>query len=197
MAARPEEGERVTMLEKLSWIFSIIGGVAAFIGIPALLWQRRLAQKLSTSQVLLAVDGALAAYADVHEKLRPGGLWERRGKVHPTDDELGRAEPYMGIFERIFIAVKAAQLKDEIVYELYGYRLANIWNNDRLVETKLQDAERKSRWKHLIALTYVVEAHCGTRLKGHTDGYFPAKLLGKRRAKRVRKRLNENQLGRS
>jgi hypothetical protein len=102
----------------------------------------------------------------------------------------------MGIFERVFIAVKAAQLEDETVDELYGYRLANIWNNDRLVETKLQDARLKFGWKHLIALTYVVEAHRGKRLKGHTDGYFPAELFGKRRAKHVRKRLKEAQLGR-
>jgi hypothetical protein len=42
----------------------------------------------------------------------------------------------MGVFERIFIAVAAGQVEDEVVDQLYGYRLANIWHNKKLVRVK-------------------------------------------------------------
>jgi len=180
--------------EKWSWFFSIVAGVVALIGFPAV-WlqlrvprqQRRDAERLSTSQVLLAADGVLAAYADVAEKLRPGGEWEQDSKKRPTEDELGLVEPYLGIFERIFIAVDAAQIEDEVVDQLYGYRLANIWKNERLVEVKLQHPTRRQEWKRLIALTYVVEAHRGRRLHGHTDTYFPSDLFDRRPAEYVQR----------
>ena len=134
-------------LEQWSWIASILGGLVALVGFPLVVWQLRVGRqqrsdsvRLSTSQVLLAADIVLANYANVAEKLRPGGEWAVDSKKRPCDDELALVEPYLGVFERIFIAVAAGQVADEIVDQLYGYRLANIWNNERLVELKLQNA---------------------------------------------------------
>ena len=74
------------------------------------------------NQVLLAADGVLANYADVAEKLRPGGEWAVDSTKRPRDDELGLVEPYLGIFERIFISVTVGQVEDEVADQLYGYR---------------------------------------------------------------------------
>jgi hypothetical protein len=189
----------IMTFEQWSWIASIAGSLIALVAFPMVVWQLHIGQqqrkdavRLSTSQVLLAADGVLASYAGIAEKLRPGGDWAIDSKNHPNDEELALVEPYLGVFERIFVAVAAGQLQGEIVDQLYGYRLANIWNNDRLVEAKLQNARLKHSWKRLIALTYVVEAHRARRLKGHTDRYFPEDLFDQRQAKYIRGRLQEN-----
>src|SRR5262249_43308286 len=173
---------RAVTLEQWSWVASIIAAVFALIGFPAVIvqlylgrQQRADAVRLSTSQVLLAADSVLTAHAEVAAKLRPRGEWHR-SDIHPDEDEMKLVEPYLGVFERIFIAVHAEQVSDEVLDELYGYRLKNIWSNVRLVEDKLQDDELKRSWKRLIALTYIVEAFRGQRLGGHTDNYFPSEL---------------------
>ena len=188
--------------EQWSWVASIVAGAVAVVGFPVVVWQlhvgrqQRLdAVRLSTSQVLLAADGVLANYADVAEKLRPGGEWAVDSTNRPRNHELALVEPYLGIFERIFISVTAGQVEDEIIDQLYGYRLANIWNNERLAGIKLQNPRLRDAWKRLIALTCVVEAHRGRRLAGHTDTYFPSDLFGRRRARYILERLEDHQLG--
>jgi hypothetical protein len=67
----------------------------------------------------------------------------------------------------------------------YGYRLANIWANQRIVDTKLQNDYLKKSWDGIIALTYVIEAHRGKPFPLHTDTYFPAGLFDRRSAHRI------------
>lgn len=67
-------------------------------------------------------------------------------------------EPYLGVFERIFIAYQAGQVDAETLDQLYGYRLSNIWAKQRIVDDKLQNNALKRYWKRLIALTYMLEA---------------------------------------
>ena len=50
---------------------------------------------------------------------------------------------------------------------------------------KLQDPHKRTQWARLIALTYVLEELKGSRFAGHTDGYFPAHLFGRRRAREI------------
>ena len=177
------------LLEELSWI-------AAVVGFPLLGWQlfvarsqRRDAIRLSTSQVLLAADAVLATHADVAAKLRGGDWAGEAGEVHPTDSELPLVEPYLGVFERIYIAYQAGQVDADTVDHLYGYRLYNIWANRRIVDTKLQHSARKKMWSRVIALTYVLEAHRGERMRLHTDAYFPEDLFDRRTARRIRQRV--------
>jgi hypothetical protein len=180
-------------LERWSYIASIVGGLIALIGFPLLSWQllvarsqRRDAIRLSTSQVLLAADAVLATHSEVARKLRPRGDWAGdAASVHPTDDELSLVEPYLGVFERIFIAYQAGQVDAKTLDQPYGYRLANIWANQRIVDTKLQNDYLKPFWSRIIALTYVVEAHRGKPFPLHTDSYFPADLFDRRSARKI------------
>lgn len=188
-------------LEWWSWIASIAAGLLAIVGFPVVVWQlhvgrqqRADAVRLSTSQVLLAADGILTAHADVAAKLRPRGDWHR-SETHPDADEMKLVEPYLGVFERIFIAVSAGQVADEVVDELYGYRLENIWCNPQIVKEKLQHYNRKYLWKRIIALTYTVEAFRGKRLEGHTDNYFPSELFDRHQTEYVHERLKQRQAG--
>ena len=180
-------------LEKWSYIAAIVGGLFAFIGFPFLVWQlwvarsqRRDAIRLSTSQVLLAADAVLATHAEVSVKLRPKGDWAGdAGETKPTDDEFPLVEPYLGVFERIFIAYNAGQVDAKTLDQLYGYRLANIWANKRIVVEKLQDDRLKKSWRGIIALTYVLEAYRGKPFRLHTDTYFPADLFDHCSARKI------------
>jgi hypothetical protein len=181
------------LFEKLSFIAAIVAALMAIVGFPLLGWQlfvarsqRRDAIRLSTSQVLLAADAVLTSHAQVAVNLRPEGDWYgKHGQIHPTDEELPAVEPYLGVFERIFIAYQAGQLDPETIDHLYGYRLRNIWENKRIVVTKLQNERLKASWSRAIALTYVLEAHRGERFKGHTDRYFPKSLFDYCSARRI------------
>jgi hypothetical protein len=181
------------LLETLSYIASIAGAMVAVIGFPLLYLQLRMARlqrqdavRLSMSQALFAADAVLATHAEVAVKLRPGGDWAGdAGAIHPTNSELSLIEPYLGLFERLFIAYQAGQVDAKTLDQLYGYRLANIWANQRIVDAKLQNDYLKKSWDGVVALTYVVEAHRGKPFRLHTDTYFPAELFDRRSAHRI------------
>jgi hypothetical protein len=183
------------LLETLSYIASIVGAVVAVIGFPLLFLQLRVARlqrldaiRVSTSQVLLAADAVLATHAQVALKLRPGGGWDGdEGAIHPTVDELPLVEPYLGVFERLFVAYQGGQVDAKTLDHMYGYRLANIWANQRIVNTKLQNDYLKKLWDRLIALTFVLEAHRGKPFALHTDTYFPAELFDRRSARKIQR----------
>jgi len=179
-------------LEQWSYIAAIVGALMAVIGFPLLGWQLFIARsqrldaiRLSTSQVLLAVDAVLATHADVAAKLRDG--WHG----HPTPDELHLVEPYLGVFERIFIAYQAGQVDCETLDQLYGYRLSNIWANRQIVDMKLQHPRLKRYWKRVIALTLVLEKYRGRPFTGHDDDYFPADILDRQKLARITPKSDE------
>jgi hypothetical protein len=187
-------------LEQLSYLAAIAGASASLIGFPVVVWQlfvsrsqQRDAIRLSTSQVLFAADAVIATHADVAAKLR-GGEWAgEKGKLHPSgESELALVEPYMGVFERIFIAYRAGQIDEDTLEQLYSYRLSNIWANERIVNGKLQNDSLKIYWKRFIALTYVLESHKGKRFELHTDTYFPEELFDRRSAKRILKNVPQH-----
>jgi hypothetical protein len=122
---------------------------------------------------MLAADAVLSVYREISVNLRPGGIWYgKNAEVHPDGNEMPLVEPYLGVFERIFLAVDYGQVPIGIVRDFCGYRVKNIWANDRIVKDKLQHERFKHSWKHFIALTYVLEA-AGERFPHHTDRYFP------------------------
>jgi hypothetical protein len=172
-------------LEKWSWVASIIGGIIALIGLPFVAIQlasarrqQRDAIRLSQAQVLFAADSVIAAYKDVAAKLRPGGEWtEELSHVHPTNAELHLVEPYLGIFERIFLAYREGQITEDALDDFFGYRLINIWDNHRIVNCLLQNPDQRDDWKNFVALTWVLEAHWHHRLRFHTDQWFPEEQL--------------------
>jgi hypothetical protein len=184
--------DSILSLEQWSWAASIVGALIALVGFPLLSWQlfitnsqRRDAIRLSRSQVLFAADAVLATHAEVAANLRGG--WD--GNINPTEEELPLVEPYLGVFERIFVAYREGQIDSEILDQLYGYRISNIWSNRQIVKIKLQNDERKVSWKRIIALTYVIEAHRGERFPLHTDKYFPAELFDRRTARDIQRKL--------
>jgi hypothetical protein len=171
-------------LEKWSYVAALLGAGISLVGFPVLAAQlfsahrqRKDAIRLSTTQVMLAADAVLSGYREISVNLRPRGKWfGENAKVHPDNDELPLVEPYLGVFERIFIAVDYGEVPVRIVRDFCGYRVQNIWANDRIVKALLQDEALRSDWKHLIALTFVLEK-AGMKFPRHTDTYFPADVF--------------------
>jgi hypothetical protein len=172
---------------------SIVAAIVALLGFPLIFvqlrmagQQRRDAIKLSGTQVLLALDAVLAVYQDISRNLRPGGGWYCP-EEHPTDNELPLVEPYLGLFERLWIAYSVGQIDIATIEHLYGYRLRNIWLNKRLVETKFQHKQLRKHWSMIIALTHALEAEAGGSFTGHTDDWFPPEWLALHKGKDARK----------
>ena len=175
-------------LENLGQISSIAAAAIAILGFPIVLWQlwvasqqRREAIKLSGSQVLLAVDAVLASYQEINLRLRPNGSWYRSTE-HPTKEELPLVEPYLGVFERLWIAHSIGQIDIDTIEHLYSYRIKNIWVNPRLVETKLQNRQVRDGWSMFIALTYALEA--GKPFEGHREDWQPPEWRAWRKRKK-------------
>lgn len=193
-----------TSWEHISYIASILAAVAAVVGFPILFLQLQLANRerrdnakqaedqrkndarLTTSQVLLLADLAFATHRSVNRRLRPGGAWYKC-KVNPDGDyEWSLVEPYLGVFERMFAAYQAGQADAEMLDNMYGYRVANIWANERIATVKLQNERLKYDYRRLIALTFVLEAWRGRRFLNHADHYFPAELISQEELQEVK-----------
>ena len=183
-------------LEEWSYIAAIVGALVALVGFFFLWWQLKIARAqrgdaiaLSTSQVLLLADAVLATHAEVAAKLRGGHWVDEKGEELPkSPEDFSLVEPYLGVFERLFIAYQAGQVDAATLDELYGYRLDRIWANQQIVNVKLQSS-LKTRWRRLIALTYVLEAHRAKRFPFHTDTYFPKDLFNDRSARKIHQRV--------
>ncbi len=176
---------KLMSLESLGQISSIVAAVIAIIGFPIVILQLRVASgqrcdaiKLSGSQVLLAVDAVLAVYQDINRTLRPGGEWHASTE-HPTVEELPLVEPYLGVFERLWIAYSIGQIDLNTIEHLYLYRVINIWKNPQIVKMKLQNKETREGWSMLIALTYALETKTqnGRPFEGHTEDWQPQEWI--------------------
>lgn len=94
-------------------------------------------------------------------------------------------EPYLGVFERLWIAYSISQIDIATIEHRYGYRIRNIWANHCLVETKLENKDRRGGWSMFIALTYTLEdgKPVEERIKEHTDNWQPREWLTWRKQK--------------
>jgi hypothetical protein len=158
-----------------AWVGSMAGLLAVAVGIFALWYadkqvklgrdQRSHASSLALGQFLLQLDEAFHRHQDAHLYLRPGGQWYETAD-RPTDDEMPAAEAYMGLFERIKIMIDLNLLSADVVERLYGYRVANIWHNDRIMRKKL--VKHCDDWRDFLALVRCME-------KVRNEEYIPGR----------------------
>jgi hypothetical protein len=129
-----------------------IAGVA--LAILALLFagrQLREAQRNSRLQALMGVESFLEQHEDVHAKLRPGGAWSTPGTGPRSADEWVSVEQYMGMFERMKLAMIDDGMLDRDTFDrMYGYRILNIDHNDVIRAAKLENPELAPYWRDFI-----------------------------------------------
>jgi hypothetical protein len=132
-------------------VVTIIGVV---LGVPALLFAGRQLKQAKTSsvmQALMDVESLLRQHQDVHAKLRPGGAWEDQNTGPDSTEEWISVEQYMGLFERMKIAMlDNGALDPGTFYRMYGYRILNIDQNNVIRTKKLE--KEAPRWRDFIEL---------------------------------------------
>jgi hypothetical protein len=73
---------------------------------------------------------------------------------------------YMGLFERVKIMIDLKLLPVSVVNRLYGYRIGNIWANDRLMCEKL--VKLAGQWQDFLMLVRCME-------KERNEEYIPGR----------------------
>ena len=152
------------------WISSISGALAVGVGIVALWYARgqvedavaaqKQAKNSAFGQFLLQLDEAFQRHNTVHLHLRNRGEWQKDSNNRPTDAELPAAEAYMGLFERVMVMIDLGLLEPKVVEHLYGYRVNNIWANNRIMDVKL--AQYPEGWSKFLRLIKTMEKARGS-----------------------------------
>lgn len=147
-----------------AWAGAISGLLTVAVGVFALWYadkqvklgrdQRGYASSLALGQFLLQLDEAFQRHQAVHLNLRPGGQWYGTTD-RPADKEMAEAIAYMGLFERIKVMIDLKLLPADVVNRLYGYRVGNIWSNDRIMREKL--VKLSDQWRDFLALVKCME----------------------------------------
>jgi hypothetical protein len=151
-------------MEVAAWVGAISGFLAVAVGVFALWYaakqvklgraQQRSAASSALGQFLLQLDEAFQRHQAAHLNLRPGGQWCDTAD-RPTDEEMPAAIAYMGLFERIKIMIDHNVLPGDVVNQLYGYRVGNIWSNDRIMREKL--VKLSGQWQDFLKLVKCME----------------------------------------
>lgn len=123
--------------------------------------------------LIFEIDRALARFDDVHTALRPGGPgWFEPGDRHKRECWVP-VELYMGTLERMQALVEAGLLDPGVILDLYGYRVANLINDDTIYTEKL--VKRAYGWRRFIRLWQLLdEEHRRCRKDPLSDGRSPA-----------------------
>lgn len=160
-----------------AWVGAMSGLLAVAVGIFALWYaskqvklgrdQRRDASRSALGQFLLQLDEAMQRHQVAHMNLRPGGEWYNTTD-RPADNEMAGAIAYMGLFERIKIMIDSRLLPGDVVNRLYGYRIGNIWVNDRLMCEKL--VKLSDQWQDFLELVRCME-------KERNEEYMPGRWV--------------------
>jgi hypothetical protein len=156
-------------LDEAAQTATIVAAVIAAISFPLIILQLWVAQRqlrdaadLSGSQVLLAVDVVLAGYQEITDRLGSGGVWERSHEHPRTDEEWSLALPYVGTFERLWIAYTLSQVGLKDLDHLYRYRIEHIWRNKSIAQRLYQN---RNDWWMFHAPT--------NRLEDYREKKFP------------------------
>jgi|SRR5215217_7745870 len=122
------------------------------------------AKAAAAGGLLFEIDRALATFDDVHTALRPGGGGWFPKNQPPSADHWVRVERYMGTFERIHALVEAGLLDIALVEEIYGYRIANLVDDETVYAEKLLANARG--WTRFIELWSDLDAASQRRRNG-------------------------------
>lgn len=123
-------------------IGGLVGGVVSLL-ISYFIASREIAanRKIAQAQLLLQVDEMMQQYQAVNIALRLG-TWE---EIEIPDDMWPLIDGYLGLFERLNVLIDTKLVERDIAERFYQYRLANIVQNEQILE-KVTDAEKDS-WR--------------------------------------------------
>jgi hypothetical protein len=136
------------MLNESAAVFIGLGLTA--IGLFYAGYQIYISRKVARGEFLLHLDEILQQHDDTHIRLRPGGNWANSKSGPKSNKEWVAVERYMGLFERVNILVEDKIIDIDTIYRLYGYRVINISENEKIRQFKLEKESRS--WEDFIRL---------------------------------------------
>ncbi|NDJ76833.1 MAG: hypothetical protein GYB65_11285, partial [Chloroflexi bacterium] len=119
--------------------------------------QLQLSRTIALGEFLLNVDKMFDQHQEVHLALRPGGKWSQKGNAPQSGEEWAKVEDYMGLMEQYYVLVDKGIIDKEIVRHFIKYRLQNIFNNETIRKTRLEDPTQRYRWTQFIAFCKLLE----------------------------------------
>ncbi len=133
-------------LDTLAKLVGIVGGTASLI-----IGAHRVSKNTRINRAKLWLDFRRMIYEhdEVHLLLRPKGDWHASNE-HPTDKEMPKVEPYMGLFEHAYEMLEDKLIDWETFRNVYGYRIDNIVVNQVINREKL--VKRPEGWANFISL---------------------------------------------
>lgn len=108
----------------------------------------------SRGTFLLELDAAFERHAKTHRRLR-GGEWATPGAGPESVQDWADVEAYVGLFERVEVLLDSGILDAPLVNDLYGYRVVNIVENDRIRRKLIREA---GGWSLFLSLKRRLEA---------------------------------------
>ncbi len=120
---------------------TIVGAPSAVMALIYAGLQIRQSVLIARGQFMLELERMIALHDPVHIRLRPGGDWSTHDSGPADAAEWSELEDYMGFFEHCELLLQAGSLKLQSFKALFGYRVANIMQNNRIVRAKLQEEE--------------------------------------------------------
>jgi hypothetical protein len=144
------------------WIIAVataLGAPVAAVGLLVAAVQLRGQRRATEAQFTLALDEKFQLHDKTHKKFRPAprdeasaiGIWWGPSAEGPTTaEDWADVEAYMGLFERVNRMIDDGLITVKTFKSLYGYRVANILSNPRVVEEKL--IKRGEYWKDFASL---------------------------------------------
>ena len=147
-------------MESLKDLVQIFGITIAAVSLLITAYNTLRTKRVTTAEFWLDLRDRFAKFDDIHEALRPSGVWGRE----PEEGEQGcpssirewrRLEAYMGLMEHCSIMLKQRLIDWRTFKAIYSYRIRNIAANPYIVQAKLIDmaeywrrrpSASRSRW---------------------------------------------------
>jgi hypothetical protein len=112
--------------------------------------ERETSIQIARSQLLLQLDERFDKFHHIHVLLRPDGDWAEGRSKPTTVDEWADVEAYMGLFERVYFLLDEGLIKEQIVRDLYRYKISNVVVNATIHQRKL--VENAAGWEKFLTL---------------------------------------------
>jgi len=131
-------------------VATLISGSAAFGALVVAIRSNQMTSKAIEADVLLRLEGVVAAHARAYSLLRPSGAWGDAKAGPNTGEEWEMVDEYMGFFEILNTLVEQKILSVQHVKDFYEYRYDNIISNDLIRREKL--VHERNDWGGFLRL---------------------------------------------
>ncbi len=137
-------------LEQAAQWATIVGAPCAVLALIYAGLQLRQSVLIARGQFMLELERMITLHDPVHIRLEGKGIWTKPDSGPAGNSEWTALDDYMGFFEHCELLLQAGSLKLQSFKDLFGYRVANIMMNKRIVKAKL--IEEKKYWRLFLKL---------------------------------------------